>query len=101
LSGLGTSHTNLPDFDPDHGDSFAQGPLCSDYCDEVLPALGVCKALYPFEATCEGSIPMYDGEKFHIVELDQSNGWTRVRRQIDMEEGFVPTSYIECTLFSS
>jgi SH3 domain. len=44
---------------------------------------------------------MHDGEELHIIELDQGDGWTRVRRQSDMEEGFVPTSYIECTLFSS
>ncbi|XP_021926018.1 formin-binding protein 1-like isoform X2 [Zootermopsis nevadensis] len=101
-SGLGTSHTSLPDSDPEHGDSDAQGHPGSDYCDgEVLPALGICKALYPFEATSEGSIPMQDGEELHIIELDQGDGWTRVRRQIDMEEGFVPTSYIECTLFNS
>jgi hypothetical protein len=94
------SHGSLPD--SVHADSDAQGQPCSDYChEEVLPALGVCKALYPFEATSQGSIPMRDGEELHIVELDQGNGWTRVRRQIDMEEGFVPTSYIECTLFSS
>jgi hypothetical protein len=101
-SGLGTSHSSLPDSDPEHGDSDAQGQPCSDYCDgEILPALGVCKALYPFEATCEGSIPMHDGEELHVIQLDQGDGWTRVWRQIDMEEGFVPTSYIECTLFSS
>jgi hypothetical protein len=101
-SGLGTSHTSLPDSDPDNADIDAQGQSGSDYCDgEVLPALGICKALYPFEATSEGSIPMHDGEELHIIELDQGDGWTRVRRQIDMEEGFVPTSYIECTLFSS
>ncbi|KAJ4433034.1 hypothetical protein ANN_15291, partial [Periplaneta americana] len=101
-SGLGTSHTSLPDSDQEHGDSDAQGQPGSDYCDgEVLPALGICKALYPFEATSEGSIPMHDGEELHIIELDQGDGWTRVRRQIDMEEGFVPTSYIECTLFNS
>jgi hypothetical protein len=101
-SGLGTCHTSLADSDPEHGDSDAQVQPCSRYCDgEVLPALGVCKALYPFEATSEGSIPMHDGEGLYIVELDQGNGWTRVWRQIDMQEGFVPTSYIECTLFSS
>ncbi|GFG34405.1 hypothetical protein Cfor_07669, partial [Coptotermes formosanus] len=95
-SGLGTSHTSLPDSDPEHADTDAQGQPSSDYCDgEVLPPLGICKALYPFEATSEGSIPMHDGEELHIIELDQGDGWTRVRRQIDMEEGFVPTSYIE------
>jgi hypothetical protein len=101
-SGLGTSHTGLPDSDPEFGDSDAESQLCSDYSDgEGLPTLGVCKALYPFEATCDGSIAMHDGEEMQIVELDQSDGWTRVRRQSDMEEGFVPTAYIECTLFTS
>lgn len=52
-------------------------------------------------ATSEGSIPMYDGEELHIIELDQGDGWTRVRRQGDTEEGFVPTSYIECTVFNN
>ncbi|XP_018900690.1 formin-binding protein 1-like isoform X3 [Bemisia tabaci] len=83
-SGLGTSHTSLPD---------------SEYYD--LPPLGTCKALYPFEATSEGSIPMYDGEELYIIELDQGDGWTRVRRLNDSEEGFVPTSYIECSVYNS
>nr|CAD7258378.1 unnamed protein product [Timema shepardi] len=94
-SGLGTSHTSLPDSDPEHSQA-------GDYVDgEVLPPLGVCRALYPFEATSEGSIPMLDGEELYIIELDQGDGWTRVRRQTDMEEGFVPTSYIECTLYNT
>ncbi|XP_066998676.1 formin-binding protein 1-like isoform X2 [Anabrus simplex] len=93
-SGLGTSHTSLPDSDPEHDTQ----PV--DYIDgDALPTLGLCKALYPFEATSEGSIPMYDGEELFIIELDQGDGWTRVRRQTDGEEGFVPTSYIECTLY--
>ncbi|KAK7873526.1 hypothetical protein R5R35_008785 [Gryllus longicercus] len=96
-SGLGTSHTSLPDSDPEQD----APPAGEDYIDgESLPALGVCKALYPFEATSEGSIPMYDGEELFIIELDQGDGWTRVRRQADGEEGFVPTSYIECSLYS-
>lgn len=46
-------------------------------------------------ATSEGSIPMYDGEQLLIIEQDQGDGWTRVRRQPpNTEEGFVPTSYI-------
>jgi hypothetical protein len=93
--GLETSHISFPVSDPEHGQQ------CTDCCNEVLPALGVCKALYPFEATCEGSIPMHEGEELQLVELDHSSGWTRVRRKIDSKEGFVPTSYIECTLFSS
>ncbi|XP_008478375.1 formin-binding protein 1-like isoform X1 [Diaphorina citri] len=78
---IGTSHTSLPESDP------------PEYFD--LPPLGTAKALYPFEATSEGSIPMYDGEELYIIELDQGDGWTRVRRQTDSEEGFVPTSYIQ------
>ncbi|VVC30410.1 Hypothetical protein CINCED_3A008289 [Cinara cedri] len=60
-----------------------------------LPPLGTCTALYAFEATSEGSIPMFDGEELLIIEQDQGDGWTRVRRQPpNIEEGFVPTSYI-------
>ncbi|XP_050436465.1 formin-binding protein 1 isoform X2 [Adelges cooleyi] len=60
-----------------------------------LPPLGTCTALYAFEATSEGSIPMFDGEQLLIIEQDQGDGWTRVRRQPpNVEEGFVPTSYI-------
>ncbi|XP_034234292.1 formin-binding protein 1-like isoform X1 [Thrips palmi] len=100
-SGLGTSHTSLPDSDePEPTD--IDGNAQPEYYDaDQLPALGMCRALYPFEATSEGSIPMYDGEELHIIELDQGDGWTRVRRQGDTEEGFVPTSYIECTLFNN
>lgn len=44
---------------------------------------------------------MHDGEELLIIELDQGDGWTRVRRQNDREEGFVPTSYIECTVYDN
>lgn len=38
---------------------------------------------------------MFDGEQLLIIEQDQGDGWTRVRRQPpNAEEGFVPTSYI-------
>ena len=47
-----------------------------------------------FAATNEGSIQMTEGEEFHVLEQDQGDGWTRVRRSSG-EEGFVPTSYIE------
>lgn len=38
---------------------------------------------------------MEEGEELDVVELDQGDGWTRVRRIDGDEEGFVPTSYIE------
>lgn len=82
---LGASRNSLPnDEDP---------PPYYDIHD--LPPLGTCTALYAFEATSEGSIPMFDGEQLLIIEQDQGDGWTRVRRQPpNVEEGFVPTSYI-------
>lgn len=52
-------------------------------------------------ATSEGSIPMAQDEELHLIEEDQGDGWTRVRRMHgEFEEGFVPTSYIETTLFN-
>jgi len=77
------------------------------YDSEPLPILGRCKSLYPFEVTSEGSIRMEEGEDLWIIETDQGDGWTRVRRTnistLDpMPEGFVPSSYIETVeLFST
>ncbi|XP_011630290.1 formin-binding protein 1-like [Pogonomyrmex barbatus] len=90
-SGLGESRTSLPG----SGEEY--------YHDEVdaQPPLGTCRALYPFDATSEGSIPMYDGEELYMIELDQGDGWTRVRRISQPIEGFVPTSYIECHLYNT
>lgn len=52
--------------------------------------------------TSEGSISMTENEELHLIEVDQGDGWTRVRRKIgDSEEGFVPTSYIEVTVFNT
>lgn len=91
------------------------------YDTEPIQPLGTCKALYPFDgrifnyftdlvtncllssATSEGSIPMAENEELHVIELDQGDGWTRVRRMATgnlVEEGFVPTSYIESTLYA-
>jgi len=100
-SGLGNSHLSL------------QGGGCQNFQDidadeeefyesEPLPILGRCRALYTFEASSEGSIPMEEGEDLWLIETDQGDGWTRVRRlnpsHLDpMPEGFVPTSYIDTT----
>lgn len=59
-----------------------------------------CKALYPFITSCEGTVSMSENEVFSIVEDDNGDGWTRVKRiwikPSDQEiEGYVPTSYIE------
>ncbi|BFZ20710.1 hypothetical protein BsWGS_23748 [Bradybaena similaris] len=65
---------------------------------DIFPVIGKCRALYAFEAINEGSVPMYENEEMQILEQDQGDGWTRVRRT-DGNEGFVPTSYIECHYF--
>lgn len=101
-SGLGTSHTSLPG----SGQGSTNDQPINDemyYEAEALPSLGTCKALYPFDATSEGSIPMSENEELLVIELDQGDGWTRVRRLCGpngWEEGFVPTSYIESTLYA-
>lgn len=101
-SGLGTSHTSLPG----SGQGSTNDQHINDemyYEADALQPLGTCKALYPFDATSEGSIPMSEGEELLVIELDQGDGWTRVRRlcgPTGWEEGFVPTSYIESTLYA-
>ncbi|XP_052847761.1 formin-binding protein 1-like isoform X10 [Drosophila gunungcola] len=103
-SGLGTSHTSLPGSGQGSANENAIGE--DTYYEtevETLNPLGTCKALYPFEASSEGSIPMNEGEELQVIEIDQGDGWTRVRRANNSngwDEGFVPTSYIECTLYA-
>ncbi|XP_017070985.1 formin-binding protein 1-like isoform X6 [Drosophila eugracilis] len=103
-SGLGTSHTSLPGSGQGSANENAIGE--DTYYEtevETLNPLGTCRALYPFEASSEGSIPMNEGEELQVIEIDQGDGWTRVRRANNSngwDEGFVPTSYIECTLYA-
>lgn len=52
-------------------------------------------SIFSVTATNEGSVPMAENEEMQILEQDQGDGWTRVRKT-DGDEGFVPTSYIEC-----
>ena len=54
-----------------------------------------CFLFVPLPAINEGSVPMGENEEMQILEQDQGDGWTRVRKN-DGAEGFVPTSYIEC-----
>ena len=55
--------------------------------------------MYLLVAPSEGSIPMISGEEFYVIETDQGDGWTRVRRRANSEEGFVPTTYIRCSTY--
>ncbi|XP_051537086.1 formin-binding protein 1-like isoform X7 [Myxocyprinus asiaticus] len=67
-----------------------------DADEEILPTIGTCKAIYPFE----GTIAVTEGELLYVIEEDKGDGWTRVRRN-EEEEGYVPTSYVEVFLDSN
>lgn len=127
-SGLGTSRTSLPGSGQGSANEQVIGEDMYNYEAEPLQPLGKCKALYAFDGKCnvcpkitifakifvfstqkkktatsEGSIPMSENEELQVIELDQGDGWTRVRRLYGAngwEEGFVPTSYIESTLYA-
>jgi len=66
--------------------------------EEEAPAIARCRALYSFQADNAGTIHMEEGEELDVVEEDQGDGWTRVRRpqpRTEADDGFVPTSYLE------
>ncbi|XP_072344758.1 formin-binding protein 1 isoform X4 [Scyliorhinus torazame] len=76
----------------------AQSEFDDEFDDEeILAAIGTCKAVYSFEGQNEGTIAMAEGETLRVIEEDKGDGWTRVRRSED-EEGYVPTSYVEVYL---
>ena len=54
--------------------------------------------LWFLSACNEGSIDMFEGDSYDILEADQGDGWTRVRKS-NGEEGFVPSSYLDTKLF--
>ncbi|CAL1274755.1 unnamed protein product [Larinioides sclopetarius] len=97
-SGIGTSQPSITD----EGENFPDPEFENEYeyNDEFDAVLGTGKALYPFTGQSEGSIGVVEGEEFDIVELDQGDGWTRIRKR-NFEEGFVPTSYIETYLYNN
>uniref|UniRef100_A0A673NMB3 Formin-binding protein 1-like n=1 Tax=Sinocyclocheilus rhinocerous TaxID=307959 RepID=A0A673NMB3_9TELE len=76
------------------------GDEFDDADEEMLPTIGTCKALYPFEGANEGTISVVEGELLYVIEEDKGDGWTRVRRN-EEEEGYVPTSYVEVFLDSN
>jgi len=55
----------------------------------------VVEALYDFEGETASTLPMRAGEVFLLVEPD-SEGWSKVKRkELDLEEGYVPTSFLK------
>ncbi|XP_066501538.1 formin-binding protein 1 isoform X2 [Hoplias malabaricus] len=75
-------------------------PEFDEFDEEMLPTIGTCKALYPFEGHNEGTLALVEGEVLFVIEEDKGDGWTRVRRN-EEEEGYVPTSYVEVFLDSN
>ena len=56
--------------------------------------------IFTLPVTSEGSIRMDENEELWVIENDQGDGWTRVRRKEitpgdPMPEGFVPSTYID------
>lgn len=90
---------------------------------EPLPVLGTGKALYTFDGMftyclsvvsrlqemmvwgywcsgcSDGTVAMREGEELLLVEKDEGDGWTRIRRIKSGEEGFVPTTYLDCKYY--
>lgn len=89
-------YTAIDDEDGDHIGEFDHPE--GDFDEEGFPVIGTCRALYPYEAGNEGSVAMGEGEEMFVLEQDQGDGWTRVRKH-DSSEGFVPTSYIQCHFY--
>uniref|UniRef100_A0A913HE17 SH3 domain-containing protein n=1 Tax=Strongyloides stercoralis TaxID=6248 RepID=A0A913HE17_STRER len=70
-----------------------------DICE--LPPLGKAIALYPFDGSSEGTVPLKEGEELLIIEKDEGDGWTRIKDKTGDKEGFVPTTYLQCTYSST
>nr|XP_006811822.1 PREDICTED: formin-binding protein 1 homolog [Saccoglossus kowalevskii] len=90
---VNTSTSSYPpgefDSDDDTSGTYTQQTAALD------PVICRCKALYAFEAQSEGAIPMEENEILDVIEKDGGDGWTKIRKG-GVEEGYVPTSYIEC-----
>uniref|UniRef100_A0A0N4ZJB8 SH3 domain-containing protein n=1 Tax=Parastrongyloides trichosuri TaxID=131310 RepID=A0A0N4ZJB8_PARTI len=70
-----------------------------DICE--LPPLGTAIALYAFDGSSEGTVPLKEGEELLILEKDEGDGWTRIKNKTGEREGFVPTTYLRCTYTST
>ncbi|XP_067944722.1 cdc42-interacting protein 4 homolog isoform X2 [Watersipora subatra] len=65
-----------------------------EFDDEPSAPIGTATALYPFDATTEGALSMLLDEELSIVDKDNGDGWTKIRKP-NGDEGFVPTTYIK------
>lgn len=88
-------YTSIPDEDDLPPDEFDGS---EEEITDAFPVIGNCRAIYTFHAENEGSVSMEENEEMNVLEMDQGDGWTRVRKKNEME-GFVPTSYIQIHFF--
>lgn len=63
------------------------------------PVLGEAIAQFAFDGAQEGTIRMEANEKLWLIEKDEGDGWTRVRKENNSTDGFVPSSYLKITWF--
>ncbi|VDP87859.1 unnamed protein product [Echinostoma caproni] len=62
--------------------------------------VGYAKVKYEYEGNGSTYLAAKPGEMFYVRELDSSNsGWTSVVSQDGTRHGFVPTSFIDVTLY--
>merc|ERR550517_779962 len=92
LLGQLRQHSDLKHNGEDEWDSvdLPPPPLSWETPDDAM-----VEALYDFEGETASTLPMTAGELFFLVEAD-SEGWSKVKRKEgDLEEGYVPTSFLK------
>ncbi|CCD68288.1 Transducer of Cdc42-dependent actin assembly protein 1 homolog [Caenorhabditis elegans] len=68
-------------------------------CSNPNPVLGEAIAQFAFDGAQDGTIRMEANEKLWLIEKDEGDGWTRVRKENNSADGFVPSSYLKVTWF--
>ncbi|CAI2355664.1 unnamed protein product [Caenorhabditis sp. 36 PRJEB53466] len=68
-------------------------------CSNPNPILGEALAQFAFDGAQEGTIKMEANEKLWLIEKDEGDGWTRVRKENNSADGFVPSTYLKVTWY--
>uniref|UniRef100_A0A1I7T5M5 SH3 domain-containing protein n=1 Tax=Caenorhabditis tropicalis TaxID=1561998 RepID=A0A1I7T5M5_9PELO len=69
------------------------------YDELTPPVLGEATAQFAFDGEQDGTIRMEAHERLWLIEKDEGDGWTRVRKENNSADGFVPSSYLKMTWF--
>lgn len=64
------------------------------------PVIGEGIAQFAFDGAQDGAIRMESNEKLWIIEKDEGDGWTRVRKCDNSADGFVPSSYLKIQYYN-